>query len=89
VEFVNSFDTPQRLKTILDFLREGYIDELHDGKFEPTRFEFSPYIPQQLKQIAKVKGITEKEDLATCVESLLDVFLQISVLTWSGTPEKR
>jgi len=67
VEFVNSFDTPQKLKTILEFLKEDYIDELHDGKFEPTKFEFSPYIFQQLKQIAKAKGITEKEALEQLV----------------------
>jgi integrase len=65
VEFVNSFDDYQKLKTILDFFKEQVLDDYRDlpEKLRPNKSEFSPYIALQLKKIAETIGITEKEAL--------------------------
>jgi len=57
VEFVNSFDMPQNLKTILDFIKDDYAEE----KLRPLKVEFSPYISKKLEEIAKTEGITRKD----------------------------
>jgi plasmid maintenance system antidote protein VapI len=65
VEFVNSFDDYQNLKTILDFFKQLVFDDYEDvpEHLRPIRSEFTPYIGLQLKKIAKTMGITEKEVL--------------------------
>jgi len=63
MEFVNSFDTPENLKTILNFLKEDYLDDYSDERLRLLKVEFSPYISKKLKEIAKTMGITEKEAL--------------------------
>jgi len=71
VEFMNSFDTPENLKTILTFLKEGYSDISTDGKLRLMRVEFSPYISRKLGEIARERGITEKEALKELLEDNL------------------
>jgi hypothetical protein len=71
VEFMNSFDTPENLKTILTFLKEDYSDISADGKLRPLRVEFSPYVSKKLGEIAKERGITEKEALKELLEDNL------------------
>ena len=71
VEFVNSFDTPENLKIILDFLKEGYSDDL-TGELRPLKVEFSPYVSKKLEETAKTKGITQKEALKQLVEENLE-----------------
>jgi len=68
VEFINSFDAPENLKTILSFLKDDLLDEYADEKLRSLKVEFSPYISKQLAEIAKAKGITEKEALTQLVE---------------------
>jgi pyruvate-formate lyase-activating enzyme len=64
VKFVNSFDTPEDLKTILDFLKDDYAE----GELRPLKVEFSPYISKKLEEIAKTEGITQKEALEKLVK---------------------
>ena len=72
VEFVNSFDAPENLKILLDYLRHDYSDDSSDGHLRPLKVEFSPYISKKLKEIAKTMGITEKEALRQLVEDNLE-----------------
>ena len=72
VEFVNSFDPPENLKILLDYLRHDYSDDSSDGLLRPLKVEFSPYISKKLKEIAKTLGITEKEALKQLVEDNLE-----------------
>jgi integrase len=58
VEFANSFDIPENLKTILNYLKEDYSNK---DKFRPLKIEFSPYISKKLKEIANKTGITPEE----------------------------
>lgn len=57
VEFVNSFDSPENLKILLDYLRDDYSDDSSDDLLRPLKVEFSPYISKKLKEIAKTLGI--------------------------------
>jgi len=68
IEFVNTFDTPANLKTILDFLKEDYSDE----KLRPLKVEFSPYVSAMLEEIARTKGITQAEALKQLVGENLE-----------------
>ena len=72
VEFVNSFDTFENLKTILNYFKDDILENYPDGKFRPLKVEFSPYISKQIKEIAKTMGITEKEALKQLVENDLE-----------------
>lgn len=72
VEFVNSFDAPENLKILLDYLRHDYSDDSSDGLLRPLKVEFSPYISKKLKEIAKTMGITEKEALRQLVVDNLE-----------------
>jgi hypothetical protein len=72
VKFVNSFNAPENLKTILNYLKEDYLDDTSKGKLRPLKVEFSPYISKKLKEIAKTMGITEKEALKQLVENDLE-----------------
>jgi hypothetical protein len=63
VEFVNSFDTFENLKTILEYFKDDILDEYPDEILRPIKCEFSPYISKQIAEIAKTMGITEKEAL--------------------------
>jgi len=72
VEFVNSFDAPENLKTILNYLREDYLDDYSDDRFRPLKIEFSPYVSKKLEEIAKTMGITQKEALAELVKEDLE-----------------
>ena len=67
VEFVNSFDAPENLKEILDFLKDDYIRESSDETLRPLRIEFSEYISNKLDEIAEREGITRKEALEQLV----------------------
>jgi len=67
-EFVNTFDTPANLKTILDFLTEDYSDE----KLHPLKVEFSPNVSAMLQEIARTKGITQAEALKQLVGENLE-----------------
>jgi len=71
VDFVNSFDAPENLRTILNFLKDDYLDDIHEGKLRPLRVEFSPYISKKLEEIATTEGITEKDALKQLVEDNL------------------
>lgn len=71
VEFVNSFDTPENLKTILDFLKEDYSDD-PERKLRPLKIEFSPWISKKLREIATKENLTEKEALKQLVEQNLE-----------------
>ena len=57
IDFVNTFDSPENLKTILDFLKDDYMIK---SEFDP-RLEFDPHIAKKLDEIAKKKGISQKE----------------------------
>jgi site-specific recombinase XerD len=63
VEFVNSFDAFEDLKTILEYFKDDILGEYPDEILRPIKGEFSPYISKQLAEIAKTMGITEKEAL--------------------------
>jgi len=73
VEFVNSFDAPENLKTILNYLKEDYMEEYSDDRFRPLKIEFSPYVSKKLEEIAKTMGITQKEALAELVKEDLEI----------------
>ncbi|MDH5266339.1 MAG: tyrosine-type recombinase/integrase [Candidatus Bathyarchaeota archaeon] len=72
VEFVNSFDAPENLKTILNYLKEDYMDAYSDERLRPLKVEISPYISKKLEEIAKKMGITQKEALAELVKEDLE-----------------
>jgi predicted DNA-binding protein len=57
------------LKTILNFLREDYLDNYSEEKLRPLKIKFSPYMSKKLQEIAKTKGITEKEALKQLIEN--------------------
>jgi integrase len=71
IEFVNSFDAPENLKTILGFLKEDFLNDYAEGRLRPLKTEFSPYIAEKLNEIAKNKGITQKEALSLLLEDNL------------------
>ena len=71
VEFINSFDTPENLKTILNFLKDDYPNS-PDDKLRPLKVEISPYISKKLEEIAKTKGISEKEALDELMKENLE-----------------
>ena len=73
VEFVNSFDTPEKLKIILDFLKDDFISQSSDEKLRPLKTDFSPYISNKLDEIAKRKGVTRKEALEQLVIEDLEI----------------
>jgi macrodomain Ter protein organizer (MatP/YcbG family) len=68
IEFVNSSDAPENLKTILNFLKEDYTDE----KLHPLKVEFAPHATQKLEEMAKAKNLTQTEALKQLVEENLD-----------------
>ena len=72
VEFVNSFDAPENLKTILNYFKEDYLGEYSDKRLRPLRVEFSPYVAKKLEEIAKTMGITQREALAELVKEDLE-----------------
>ncbi len=72
IEFVNSFDAPENLKTILEFLKEDFLFDSAEGRLGPLETEFSPYIAEKLNEIAKNKGITQKEALSLLLEDNLE-----------------
>jgi hypothetical protein len=74
VEFINSFDAPENLKTILNFLKDDLLDEHADENLRPLKVEVSPYISRQLEKIAKTNGITEKEALRQLVKDDLKMW---------------
>jgi hypothetical protein len=45
----------------------------------PLKTEFSPYISDKLKEIAKTKGVTEKEALKQLVEENLETMKSAEV----------
>jgi len=57
IDFVNTFDSPENLKTILAFLRDDYMIK---SQFD-RRLEFDPHIAKKLDEIAKKKGVSQKE----------------------------
>ena len=59
---------PENLKRILSFLEGDLLDEYAGERLRPLKVEFSPYISKQLAEVAKTKGITEKEALRQLVE---------------------
>jgi len=64
IEFVNSFNQPQQLKEILDWLKDEFTT---DPILRPLKAEFSPYIENKLNRIAKGKGITKQQALEQLV----------------------
>lgn len=52
VQFVNSFNSPEELKTILGYLKDEFTYS-KDGRFRSIRAEFSPYIKDKLDRNAK------------------------------------
>ena len=72
MDFVNSFDTSETLKTLLEFLKSDYTEDYADDKLLPLKVEFSPYVSKKLKEIAKTMGITEKEAMKQLVEGNLE-----------------
>ena len=72
IEFVNSFDQPENLKTILEFLKDDLASQPSDEKLRPLKTELSPYISQKLDEIAARKGITHKEALEQLVKEALE-----------------
>jgi hypothetical protein len=71
VDFVNSFDAPENLRTILEFLKDDYLDSYPDEKFRPLKSEFTPYVSKQLEEIAKTMGITKREAFEMLVKENL------------------
>jgi len=64
VEFVNSFNSPQELKGILDSLKDdSMIQSSHD-----PRVEFDKHIAAEVNEIAKRDGITQAEALGQLAE---------------------
>lgn len=72
IEFVNSFNAPQQLKEILDYLKDDFVYS-KDDKLHPIKTEFSPYIKDKLDRIAKRKGITQAEALEQLVVEDLEL----------------
>jgi integrase len=58
IEFTNTYDTPEELKTILEFLAE---DSSSEDKLKPLETQFSQFIRAKLDEMMKKKGISEKE----------------------------
>lgn len=73
IEFVSSFDTPENLKRILEFLKDDFLNQYSEEKFRPIRIEFSPYISNRLYEIAKRRGITPTEALEHLVKEDLEI----------------
>ena len=68
VEFVNSTDASENLKTLLNFFRMGILEDYPDEKLRPLKVEFSPYISKKIKEVAKTMGLTEQEALKQMLE---------------------
>ena len=73
LDFVNSFDTPENLKKILDFLKDDFTGQYKDEKLRPQKIEFSPYVSKKLDEIAKRKGVTRKEALEQLIKEDLEI----------------
>jgi len=72
IEFVNSFNAPEELTRILDYLKDDFVYS-KDDKLHPIETEFSPYIKDKLDRIAKRKGITQAEALEQLVVEDLEL----------------
>jgi HPt (histidine-containing phosphotransfer) domain-containing protein len=68
VEFVNSTDASENLKTLLNFFRMDILENYPDEKFRPLKGEFSPHISKRIKEVAKTIGVTEQEALEQMLE---------------------
>jgi hypothetical protein len=72
IKFVNSFNVPEELTRILDYLKDDFTYS-KDDRLRPIRAEFSPYIQDKLDRIAKRKGITQAEPLERLVVEDLEL----------------
>jgi len=72
VEFINSFNAPEELKRILDYLKDDFTYS-KDDRLRPIRAKFSPYIKDKLDRIAKRKGLTQAEALEQLVVEDLEL----------------
>lgn len=72
IKFVNSFNAPEELTRILDYLKDDFTYS-KDDRLRPIRTEFSPYIKDKLDRIAKRKGITQAEALEQLVVEDLEL----------------
>ena len=72
VKFVNSFNAPEELKEILDYLKDDFTYS-KDDRLRPIRAEFSPCIKDKLDRIAKRKGIMQAEALEQLVVEDLEL----------------
>ena len=93
VEFVNSFDAPENLKTILEFLKDDYMYS-SDDKLRPLNVEFSPHVSEKLYEIAKRKGVTRKEAIEQLVKEDIRIMEKreerlLELAKASGTPITR
>jgi len=82
VEFVNSTDASENLKTLLNFFRMDKLEDYPDERLRPLKVEFSPYVSKKIKEIAKTMGVTEQEALKQMLEDdveLLDKATEKSV----------
>jgi hypothetical protein len=82
VEFLNSFDTFEDLKTLLNFLKEGYEYET-----QPFKAELSPYISKKLEEIGKTLGITPQEALKQMMKDNLKTMREAED-RWKATEER-
>lgn len=72
IKFVNSFNTPEELTRVLDYLKDDFTYS-KDDKLRPIRAEFSPHIKDKLDRIAKRKGTTQAEALEQLVVEDLEL----------------
>jgi len=68
VEFVNSTDASENLKTLLNFFRMDICTDYPDERLRPLKVEFSPYISKKIREVAKTMGVTEQEALKQMLE---------------------
>jgi len=86
VEFVNSTDASENLKTLLNFFRMDICEDYSDKRLRPLKAEFSPYISKKIKEVAKTMGVTEQEALKQMLED--DVELHDKATERSVAPKR-
>ena len=86
VEFVNSTDASENLKTLLNFFGINICEDYSDERLRPLKVEFSPYISQKIKEVAKTMGVTEQEALKQMLED--DVELHDKATERSVAPKR-
>jgi hypothetical protein len=63
VYFMNLYDDYENLQRLLISIKDDIMEDYVDDRFKPLEVDFSPYLTEKIKEIAKTLGIAKEEAL--------------------------